>query len=72
MILSVNYLFVFKVSGCGAEGCFGLVLNLYNVLLALFSRPHPSPRFPQILFTLSDQDSKISLVLSPSAMLLTL
>lgn len=27
----------FKVSGCGAEGCF--VLNLNNVLLALFFRP---------------------------------
>jgi hypothetical protein len=33
--------------------------------IALFNRPG----LPQIVFTLSDQDSKVSLVLSPCAML---
>ena len=54
-ILSVNYLFLFKVSGCGAEGCLGPQFQaMFSI--ALFGRPILRPGSPQILFTLSNQD----------------
>jgi hypothetical protein len=61
---------LFKVTGRGAEGRLGPQFKRCSPSTCSFA---PSfARFPRILFTLSDQESKISLVLSPCAMLLTL
>ena len=47
-ILSVNYLFLFKVSGCGAEGCLGPQFKRPSPSLCSFDpsfAPVPPPNF---------------------------
>ena len=47
-ILSVNYLFLFKVSGCGAEGCLGPQFKRFYPSLCWFApsfAPVPPPNF---------------------------